>query len=47
VRVSNSRPTTFCAEAGIDIVAQALGEQAPFMLNVSPCGFGGNSADLR
>jgi hypothetical protein len=28
-------------------VAQALGEQAPFMLNINPCGFGGNSADTR
>jgi hypothetical protein len=25
VRIFNSRPATFCAEAGIDIVAQALG----------------------
>jgi hypothetical protein len=47
VRVFDSRPVTLCAEAGIDIVAQALGEQAPFMLNVSPCGFGGISTDLR
>jgi hypothetical protein len=47
VRVFDSRPVTFCAEAGIDIVVQALGEQAPFMLNVNPCGFGGISTDLR
>jgi hypothetical protein len=45
--VISSTEVTFCAEAGIDIVAQALGEQAPFMLNVNPSGFGGTSTEHR
>ena len=47
VRVFNSHPMMYCVEAGYDITARALGEQNTFMLNINPCGFGGNGADNR